>query len=58
MDNFYVRMKEGLEEIVAHKQGKISLYSEVIEIPEPLNNKGLRRAAGFLANEAGDAVPR
>jgi len=35
MSKFYKKLKEGLEEALAHKQGKITLKSEVIEIPEP-----------------------
>ena len=35
MGKFYKELKKGLEEIVAYKKGKIKLYSEVIEIPEP-----------------------
>lgn len=35
MSKFYERLKEGLEDVLAHKEGKITLRSEVIEIPEP-----------------------
>jgi putative transcriptional regulator len=35
MSKFYEKLKEGLEEALAHKQGKITLSSEIIEIPEP-----------------------
>ena len=28
-------LKAGLEEVLAHREGKINLYSELIEIPEP-----------------------
>lgn len=35
MSKFYEKLKEGLEEVLAHKKGKITLRCEVIEIPEP-----------------------
>lgn len=35
MSKFYEDLKEGLEEIIAYKQGKIKLKTEVYEIPEP-----------------------
>ncbi|HSX26055.1 MAG TPA: helix-turn-helix domain-containing protein [Chlamydiales bacterium] len=35
MNKFYKQLKEGLEEVLAHKKGKITLRSEIIEIPEP-----------------------
>ena len=35
MSKFFTDLKEGLEDIVAYKQGKLTLRSEVIEIPEP-----------------------
>lgn len=35
MNKFFNKIKEGLEEALAHKKGKITLRSEVIEIPEP-----------------------
>lgn len=34
-NKFFEALKEGMEEILAHKQGKIKLHSEIIEIPEP-----------------------
>lgn len=35
MSKFFKKLKAGLEEAIAHEQGKIKLHSEVIEIPEP-----------------------
>ena len=35
MSKFFKELKGGLEEVLAHKQGKITLKSEMIEIPEP-----------------------
>ena len=35
MSKFYERLKEGLEEVLAHTEKKITLRSEIIEIPKP-----------------------
>ena len=35
MSKFFEQLKGSLEEVLAHKEGKITLRSEVIEIPEP-----------------------
>lgn len=35
MSRFYEKLKGGLEEVLAHKKGKITLRSEIVEIPEP-----------------------
>ncbi len=35
MSKFFEELKGGLEEVLAHTQGKITLQSEIIEIPEP-----------------------
>jgi putative transcriptional regulator len=35
MGKFYEDLKEGFEDILAHRKGKITLRSERIEIPEP-----------------------
>src|SRR3990167_8513682 len=35
MSKFYEKLKTGLEEVLSHKKGKITLRSETIEIPEP-----------------------
>ena len=35
MGKLYKDLKKGLKEIIAHKEGKITLKSEIIEIPEP-----------------------
>jgi hypothetical protein len=38
-NKFFEDLKKGLEEILAHKQGKLILKSEIIEIPEPSSSK-------------------
>ncbi len=35
MGRLFESLKKGMQEIIAHKEGKISLKSEFIEIPEP-----------------------
>ena len=35
MSKFFKDLKDGLEEIIAHKESKINLRSELVEIPEP-----------------------
>lgn len=35
MSKFFKALKKGLEEAIAHEEGKITLKSEIIEIPEP-----------------------
>ena len=35
MSKFFKELKKGLNEVLAHTEGKISLKSEFIEIPEP-----------------------
>ncbi|MFI5334321.1 MAG: helix-turn-helix domain-containing protein [Chlamydiales bacterium] len=35
MGKFYEDLKDGFEEIIAHRRGKITLRTERIEIPEP-----------------------
>lgn len=35
MSKLYKDLKKGLEEIIAYKEGKITLKSEIIQIPEP-----------------------
>ena len=34
-NKFFKDLKKSLEEVLAHRQGKLDLYSEYIEIPEP-----------------------
>jgi putative transcriptional regulator len=34
-DTFFEDVKKGLEDFIAHKEGKLTLRSEVIELPEP-----------------------
>lgn len=35
MSNFFEKIKEGLEDAISHQKGKITLRTEIIEIPEP-----------------------
>lgn len=35
MSRLFDDLKDGLNEMIAHKKGKITLRSEVIEVPEP-----------------------
>jgi putative transcriptional regulator len=35
MGKLYKDLKKGLKEIIAYKEGKITLKSEIIQIPEP-----------------------
>ncbi len=35
MSRLFDDLKEGFNEMIAHKKGKITLRSEIIEIPEP-----------------------
>lgn len=35
MSKFFKDLKQGLEEVVAHKKGKITLKSELVETPPP-----------------------
>ena len=40
MGKLFKELKKGLEEVIAHKKGKITLKSEFIEIPEPPEEYG------------------
>lgn len=35
MSKFFKDLKKGMEEVVAYKKGKLTLRSEIVEIPEP-----------------------
>lgn len=35
MNKFFKDLENGLQEIVAHQQGKLKLSSEMLELPEP-----------------------
>lgn len=35
MRKFFKKIKEGLEDALAHKKGEMTLHSEVIEVPQP-----------------------
>lgn len=58
MNKFFEELKSGLEDIIEHKKGKITLRSEVIEIPAPPEYKAIdvkkirekgRYSQGFFA---------
>lgn len=38
MSKLFKKLKEGLEEAIAYREGKITLNSELIELPEPPKN--------------------
>lgn len=38
MSKFYEDLKAGLEDLIAHREGKIKLRSTIIELPEPPAN--------------------
>lgn len=35
MSKFFKDLKKGLEDVVAYKKGKITLRSELVDIPKP-----------------------
>ncbi len=43
MGKLFEELKQGLEEILAHKEGKITLKSEWFEIPEPPQQYGPKK---------------
>jgi putative transcriptional regulator len=43
MGKLFKDLKKGLKEIIAHQDGKITLKSEMIEIPEPPKDYGPRK---------------
>lgn len=43
MGKLFKDLKKGLKEIIAHKEGKITLKSELIEIPEPPKEYGPKK---------------
>ncbi|MBS0616479.1 MAG: helix-turn-helix domain-containing protein [Verrucomicrobia bacterium] len=43
MGRLFKELKKGLEEIIAHKEGKLTLKSEFIEIPEPPKEYGPKK---------------
>jgi putative transcriptional regulator len=49
MGKLYKDLKKGIEEIIAYKKGKITLQSEIFQIPEPpkaYNAKEIKRIRG------------
>lgn len=47
MGRLYKDIKKGLEEVVAYKKGKLTLKSELIEIPEPPEGYSPRKIKGI-----------
>ena len=43
MEKLFKDLKKGLKEVIAHKQGKIALKSNLIEIPESSKDYGPRK---------------
>ena len=43
MGKLFEGLKKGMQEIIAHKEGKITLKSEFIEIPEPPKEYGPKK---------------
>jgi len=43
MGKLFQGLKKGMQEIIAHKKGKITLKSEFIEIPEPPKEYGPKK---------------
>ena len=39
MSKLFKKLKSGLEEAIAHEQGKIDLRSEYIVLPKPFKNR-------------------
>jgi len=59
MGKLFEGLKKGMQEVVAHKGGKITLKSEFIEIPEPpkeYGSKKLRAQKLFEWNEVSKEV--
>jgi len=49
MSKLYDDLKKGLQEIIAHQEGKITLKSEFIEIPEPPKAYGPKKIKNIRA---------
>lgn len=49
MGKLYDSLKKGMKEIIAHKEGKITLKSEFIEIPEPPADYGPKKIKNIRA---------
>jgi hypothetical protein len=43
MGKLFKELKKGLQDIIAHKEGKLTLKSEFIEIPEPSKEYGPKK---------------
>jgi putative transcriptional regulator len=49
MGRLFKSLKKGMQEIIAHKEGKITLKSEFIEIPEPPKEYSPKKIKGIRA---------
>lgn len=49
MSKLFKGLKKGLEEALAHSEGKITLKSEIIEIPEPSDTRIFRLRKPLLS---------
>lgn len=49
MGKLFKDLKKSLKNVVAHKEGKITLKSEIIEIPEPPEEYGPKEIKGIRA---------
>ncbi|SRR3990167_7736909 len=47
MGKLFDDLKKGLQDIIAHQEGKITLKSEFIEIPEPPKEYGPKKIKGI-----------
>jgi hypothetical protein len=52
MGKLYKELKKGLEEVIAHKKGRILLKSELIEIPESRQKYSLKTSKRTSAKNA------
>jgi hypothetical protein len=49
MGKIYDKLKKGLQEIIAHQEGRITLKSEFIEIPRPPKAYGPKKNKNIRA---------
>lgn len=50
MSKLFKKLKAGLEDVLAHRQGKLDLRSELIDIPKPKMNKQRQLEVAFYAS--------
>jgi len=51
MSKLFKELKQGFEEMIAHKEGKVTLCSEHVEIPSPPNSYSPKEQLNFLYTE-------